>query len=453
MPTTFESGLFGHLWTDPTVRDCFEDRAQVQGWLRAEAALAQAQGELGIIPSEAAAEIASKCDVDLFDFDAMREGILATGHPIVPMIRQLVELCGEHGAWVHWGTTTQDIMDTGLILQIRDALATIKSQLDSAVTSAVELAQRHATTTMAGRTHAQHAIPIPFGHKLAVWADELLRARDRLHTIEKQSLAGSLAGAAGTFATLGTDGSAVRKRYCELLGLVDTVVPWHTNRDRLRDLLFALDHIATAGERIGAEIVRMQSTELGEAAEPAAPQHIGSSTMPQKRNPFTSELMYVDAKLVHSLVSGLMSNSIHAYERDMMSWAQEWFAVPSIVMLTSGVTSKLALVLEGLYVSPERMREVLAMSQPEIMSEPIMMSLAHHLGHEVAHNLVHAAAKNGTPERPMLDILRDDLQAHGVDEQVLDVAASPENYRGLTDEYIANVRDRHAASVAEGTPS
>lgn len=441
MGTVFDSTLFGHLFTNEAVREAFGERAQVQGWLDVEAALAQAQAELGVIPEAAARVIREKANADLFDFDALRQGITDTGHPIVPMIRQLVDLCGEHGGWVHWGTTTQDIMDTGLVLQLRVALGPIQRELDSAVAALTALAPAHARTMMVGRTHAQHAIPIPFGHKVAVWADELLRARTRLERAASEALVASLAGAAGTLATLPETGSQVRKRFCEILGLGDTVVPWHTSRDRLRDLLFALDHIATASERIGAEIVRMQSTEVAELAEPPAAQHIGSSTMPQKRNPFAAELMYVDAKLIHSLVAGVMSNSAHAYERDMMSWAMEWFAIPSVVMLTSGTTDKLAFILSGIEVSTDQMRRNLASAEPEIMAEAIMMELAADIGHENAHALVHSAVTGATEDQTMLEVLLANDTITGEVAQRLTAAADPSNYRGLVDEYIAHVTD------------
>ena len=436
MATIFDSQLFGHLFTSDEVRSLFSEAQLVSGWLLAEAALAEAQAQVGIIPEEAAVRIRQEAKVENFDFEAMREGIVATGHPIVPMIRQLVEICGEHGRWVHWGATTQDIMDTGLVLQLRAAMKPILADLDRAVHSVSALAQDHAQTVMAGRTHAQHAVPISFGHKLAVWADELLRSRQRLVEAARSAEVGQLAGAAGTLATLPETGSDVRRRYCAILGLADPVVPWHTSRDRLRDLMFAFDHVAAAAERISAEIVRMQATELAEIAEPAAPKHVGSSTMPQKRNPFTSEVTYASAKILHSLVGSMMSNTTHAFERDMMSWAGEWFTIPSIVMLASGITEKLAFVVSDLFVDPARMRRNLAMTEPAIMAESLMMALAKDIGHENAHTLLHDAIEEAGPDGDLVQILKQKCNEKGYDVEWIDAAADPTNYRGLADEAI-----------------
>ena len=444
MGTLFDSQLFGGLYATAPVRECFTSTAMLQGWLDAEVALAQAQGEFGIIPAESAEVIAKQAKAENFDLQEMLEGIQATGHPLVPAVRMLVESCGpEHGKWVHWGATTQDIIDTGLLLQLQRALPFLAADLEVSIAEAAALIPAHKRSMMAGRTHFQHAIPIPFSQKLVIWVDELMRAHERFtQAVEKVAVA-SLAGAAGTLATLPEEGSRVRTRFAEILGLNDPVVPWHTSRDRVRDLAFALDQIATAAERIGGEVIRMQSTELSELREPAAPQHVGSSTMPQKRNPFTSELMCMNARLVHGTVSAIASNGAHSYERDMVNWSMEWFTIPSVVMLASGVLSKLNVVTSGLEVNVDRMRDNLATSEPLIMSEAIMMTLASEIGHEEAHEIVHqAAALGNVTTEEFLRAIYEHSDQKGVDRALIENAIEPSTYIGLVDDYIAHVERR-----------
>lgn len=447
MLTQFNSMLFGQIYTTDEVRECFGDHAMVQGWLDAEAALAQAQADLGIIPAASARAIRAAAHAADLDFTTMVEGIQNTGHPLVPTIRLLVERCGpEHGRWVHWGATTQDIIDTGMVLQLRRALPLVEEDLRRAHGELMRLVHDHQGTLMAGRTHLQHAVPLTFGQKLVIWADELTRALDRLGRARSQVGVVSLGGAVGTLASLGDDGSAVRSRLAEILSLDDPVVPWHTSRDRLRTLAFALGEVATSAERIGREIIHMQSTEVSELREPAAPEHVGSSTMPQKRNPFTSELMCMNARLAHGLAAMLAGNGAHVHERDMVNWSLEWFTLPSLVMVTSGVASKLRAVLTDLEVDESAMRRNLAATGPLIMSEAIMMSLARAVGHEDAHAIVHAAAGLGAAtEEEFWDIIEQRHVARGLDPATVTRALDPAGHLGLTEEYVRHLTRAHVA--------
>jgi 3-carboxy-cis,cis-muconate cycloisomerase len=327
---------------------------------------------------------------------------------------------------VHWGATTQDVIDTGLVLQLRAALVPIRRDIGRSRSAAVGLAAEHRDTPMAGRTHGQHAVPITFGLKAASWADELARAEGRLDRAARDAAVGQLAGAAGTLAALGDEAEGVRAEFCRILELGEPEVPWHAARDRLRDLSHALDEVAAAAERIGLEVVSLQSTEVAEVAEPLAPGHVGSSTMPQKKNPFICHYLVASARLLHGSTSALRASAAHAHERDMSAWAVEWLALPQALILAGGLTEKLAYVLEGLVVLPERMRLNLELTRGQIMAEAAMMALAGWVGHERSHELVTAASRRaGAEGRDLADVLREDPEIAEL--------LSPEEIAGLFD--------------------
>jgi 3-carboxy-cis,cis-muconate cycloisomerase len=426
MATTLDNELLRDLYGTAELREIFDSRALVQAWLDVERAVAQAEAEADVIPEPAAARIAAECDAAQYDLASLRDGIAASKHPLVPLVRALAERCGEHGGWVHWGVTTQDIVDTALVLQARAALEPVGRDLDRALRGAVHLAWHHRDTPMAGRTHAQHAVPITFGLKAATWADELGRASDRLDRAAEVALAAQLFGAAGTLATLGDKAEAVQEAFSRRLGLGRADVHWHATRDRLRDLANALAEIASASERIAAEVVRLEATEVAEAFEPVTDDHVGSSTMPQKRNPMTCEYVIASARLLRSQVGVLFDSPAHASERDMGYWAAEWIALPSAFILCGGITAKLASVLEGLEVDEARMRRNLDLTRGGIMAEAVMMALAPKIGHERAHAVVAAAARKAGADG-------NDLRAVLAEDPVVSANLSSERLERLLD--------------------
>jgi 3-carboxy-cis,cis-muconate cycloisomerase len=444
VPTTLDCELLRDLFGSAELREAFDSRALAQAWLDAERALAEAEAEVGTIPKEAAERIGRECDASLYDLGALREAIAETQHPLVPLVRALAERAGDAGAWVHWGATTQDITDTGAVLQVRRALGPIERDLARAREAARRLAAEHRETAMPGRSHAQHAVPITFGLKAASWADELGRCEARLEAAAASAATGQLAGAAGTLASLGDDAASVRAAFCRRLGLEEAEVPWHAARDRFRDLLHALDEIGAASERIAAEIVRLQATELAEAAEPLAPGHVGSSTMPQKQNPMISEYIVASARLLRASTSALRSTAAHAHERDMGIWAVEWLAIPQALILTGGILEKLAHVLEGLTVDPERMRTNLSLTRGAIMAEAAMMALGRSIGHERAHEVVTAAARRARVSgRDLVEVLGEDSQS-GLSPEELARVLEPERYLGLAGAAVDAVVDEAA---------
>lgn len=447
MGTALDSEVLGDLFGTAEARAALDGRALVQGWLDAERALALAEAEVGVIPTSAATRIAAEADASLYDLDELRAGIAESQHPLVPLIRALVARCEDAGRFVHWGATTQDIMDTGAVLQIRAALLPIERDLRRAIRAAAELTRRHAPTAMAGRTHGQHAVPITFGLKAGSWADELLRAEERLGRARSAVLTAQLGGAAGTLASLGDNASAVRSAYCRALDLAEAEIPWHTTRDRIRDLLHALAGIGAAAERIAAEIVRLQATETAEAWEPDSDRSVGSSTMPQKRNPMVCEYVIATARLLRGPISVLDASAAHAHERDMGAWATEWVAVPEALVLTAGLLDKLARVLEGLEVDTGRMQSNLDLTGGAIMAEAVMMAIARRMGREHAHATVSAATRQAAEEGSSLRaaVLANADLAASLDPGELDRLLDPTRYLGLAVEMSAAVSARAAA--------
>jgi adenylosuccinate lyase/3-carboxy-cis,cis-muconate cycloisomerase len=432
------------------MREQFDGAATLQSWLDVERALAEAEADVGEIPTAAGARIAVEARADRFDMDALAQEILTTGHPLVPLIRELVRRCGEHGAYVHWGATTQDILDTGLILQCRSGLRLLTKDLGDAIKGLLTHAQAHRATPMAGRTHLQHAAPITFGYKLAIWTDELLRAHQRLEAVES-SLTGQFAGAVGTLASLPKHGAAIRDGLCRRLGLKSTAVPWHASRDRIRDIAGALLELSIAAERIGLEIVRLQSTEVGEVSEPISAEHVGSSTMPQKRNPHASELLVAGARLLRGTVFVLDTHGVHTHERDLGSWAMEWIGVPQIFILASGCTHHLAHIARGLTADTARMATNLQLTRGQIMAESVMMRLASHIGHEPAHEVIASATRRASAQNIDLAeaLLNSEVVVAKLQQDEIKAALDPQRYLGechsVVDAVIAAARKRSLA--------
>ena len=431
--TTLDCAVLGDLFGSEEVRRVFDSSGLVQAWLDVEQTLARSEAEVGVIPAEAAERIAREAHVDLYDLDELRAGVAESQHPLVPLVRALAERCGELGGFVHWGATTQDIVDTGLVLQVRAALGPIRRDLRRSAVAAASLALEHRSLPMAGRTHGQHAVPITFGLKAASWADELLRCEQRLEAAAAAIATAQLGGAAGTLASLGDDAAPVRAAFCRLLDLAEPGLPWHAARDRVRDLGHALGELGAAGERIAAEIVRLQATETAELFEPSGPESVGSSTMPQKRNPMTSEYVVASARLLRGAVSVLLDAPAHAGERDMGVWAAEWVAVPQALILAGGVVEKLAGILEGLVVDGGRMRSNLDLTRGAILAEAAMMELARSVGHERAHALIAAASRRAEAEGVTLAaaLLEDDEVAAQLAPHDVARLTDPSVYLGL----------------------
>jgi 3-carboxy-cis,cis-muconate cycloisomerase len=431
--TTLDCELFRDLFGSAEMRRAFDTRAMVQAWLDVEAALAGAEAELGVIPLTAAERIRDEARVENFDLGELRRGIAESQHPLVPVIRALTERCGEHGGHVHWGATTQDIVDTGMVLQVRGALPWLIARVSSAQGSCQQLSQRYAAAPMAARTHGQQAVPMTFGLKAASWADELARVRVRLAAVGESVAVAELGGAGGTLASLGDDADRVIDAFCSRLDLRRPDVPWFAARDRVRDLAHALGELGASAERIAAEVIRLQATEVGELAEGDREAHVGSSTMPQKRNPMVSEYLVASAHLLRGAISSLLNATAHAGERDMSLWAVEWLAVPQAFILAGGIAEKLDQIVGSLEIDRARMRANLDLTQGAILAEAAMMALARELGHEEAHAVVAAASRKArASNRELFEVLAEDPRAGSlIDPALLARLRDPAAYLGL----------------------
>ena len=427
-----DSRLFRDLYGTPEMRAVFADEAMVARWLEVEAALARAQSRLGLIPQDAAEAITRSAGEARLDLDALRRGVEASGHPLVPAIRALERLVGEAGRYVHWGATTQDIIDSGLVLQVRDALAIIERDLDLLISALAGQARVYKDTPMAGRTHGQHAVPVTLGYKLAVILAELSRHRQRLVEMRPRVLVGQLAGAAGTLASLGEHARAVREAMLADLGLACPHIAWHTARDGFAEAIAVLAMIATTCGKFANEVVNLQRTEIAELAEPSGAGAVGSSTMPQKRNPMAAQGVVALSRLMRQMPVLALEAMGHEHERDLSAWQMEWAFLPEAFILTSGALAQTTRIAEGLIVDADRMRRNLALTGGLIGAEAVMIRLARATGREAAHEIVAAAVKRAVSHKAeFAEVLAGDPEiARHLSRAEIDEALAPEAYLG-----------------------
>jgi 3-carboxy-cis,cis-muconate cycloisomerase len=443
-----DSSIYGGLFTTPAMRAVFADEARLQRMLDVEAALARAEAKLGLIPTEAAAEITARADVSRFDLAAIGRGTELVGYPIVPLIKALSQACaGDAGRWVHWGATTQDIIDTALVLQLRDGLELIRGDLEGIEVALVDLARRDRDTPMAGRTHAQHALPITFGFKCALWLAPLQRHSDRLARLSGEVAVVQFGGAVGTLASLGADGIPVMEALAAELGLRTPPIAWHVGRDGLAEVASFLGLLTGSLGKIATDIALLMQAEIGEVAEPYREGRGGSSTMPQKRNPIACEFILACARNVRELVPVMLDAMVQDHERATGPWHAEWVALPQAFALTAGALHHTRALLEGLVVDPARMRRNLEVTRGMISAEAVMMALAPHVGRDDAHHLVAAACDRALADgRHLLEELQADaaITAHLPPARLVELL-DPQNYTGLAGEFVDRVLARDPA--------
>jgi 3-carboxy-cis,cis-muconate cycloisomerase len=423
------------------MREIFDERALVARYVEVEVALACAQGRCGVIPADAAEEIAVRSKPEALDLDLLRQETELVGYPILPLVHQLGRMCGEAGRYVHWGATTQDIMDTAVVLQVRDALAAIDTDLTEVRRILVRLAKRYRDTPMAGRTHLQHALPITFGYKAAVWLAMFDRHAERLAQLRPRVLVGQFAGAAGTLASLGDRGLDVQKALMEELGLGVPVATWHVARDGLAEAVGFLGLLTGSLGKVGFDVMLLASTEVAEVHEPFVAGRGASSTMPQKRNPISSELIVAAAKAVRQHAGLMLDAMVQDYERATGPWHAEWIALPESFVLTAGVLHQAKLMLGGLVVDEERMRKNLGMTSGLIVAEAVMMGLAPHLGRNEAHDVVYAACRLVERDGGRLaDVLAGMPEVSSrLNREALERLTDPANYLGMAPQMVDRV--------------
>lgn len=439
-----DSRILGGLFGSPRMDALFTDRAMVQAWLDAEVALAHAQEQLGVIPAGTAGQIERAADARLLDIEVMGHEVVRTAHPLVPVIRELSEAAGEAGAFVHLGATTQDITDTGLILQAKNGLGLVDQLLQSLIRTLTDLSVAHRDQPMVGRTHAQHALPITLGLKFAVLLSECLRHAERLADARDRCLLGQLGGAVGTMAALGPQGLEVQERMMARLGLHPAVVPWHTARDGLAEMVSVLAMISATCGKIANEIRVLQRTEVAELEEPFSPGKIGSSTMPHKRNPMFAEFIISNAILARQQPAAMLAAMMQEHERDMSMWGVEWTAVPESFTLCAGLLERTSLLLEGLIVHPGNLHRNLHQLGDLMLSEVAMMALSRDLGKTEAHEVVYRASmRSWETGLPLVQLLLEDpaVQGSSVSAQELQEMMVPESYVGLSGRIVDTAVD------------
>lgn len=445
MATMIDSPLFGDLFSTDEMRRIFSDETTVQRWMDVEAALARAEAKLGIIPQEAADEITRKCRVDLIDMADMKRQLAHTHHPIVPLIRCYQKICEPAaGELLHWGATTQDIMDTGAVLQLKDANAIVVRDLSRTLELLKELAARHKNTIQAGRTHGQQALPITFGYKVAVWVSEVKRHLQRIEQMSPRVFQGEFAGAVGTLASIGEPGFKLQELMFADLGLTVPEIAWHTARDGLAELVCVYAMVGSTLAKMMNEVVTLQRTEIAELEEPFHMGKVGSSTMPHKRNPMMSEGVIAVSRLLNMQVGPALADMQAEHERDHRGWQTEWSFLAESCCMLGGMLFWTNKVLGGLQVYSENMQRNLDALHGLLLSENVMLALGAKIGrqeaHEVAYELCMEAFEKRVPLKSLL--MRDSRVNRRLTEQQIDELLDPARYTGLAAQFVDRVIGR-----------
>ena len=436
-----DSPVLGTLYGSDAMRAVFDESSWFQHMLDTEAALARVQSGLGIIPTEAGAAITAAARFESLDTAELAASVRNVGYPVVGVVRGLSRAAGAAGAWTHWGATTQDIMDTATALQLRAALALIRTDLLATIAALAVQADRHRDTVMAGRTHLQHALPITFGLKCAAWLHPLVTHVHRLDEIAPRAAMVQFGGAAGTLASLGTQGLAVMEGLAAALGLSVPPAPWHAARESFAEAVGFAGLLCGSLAKIATDVILLAQTEIGEVSEPYVAGRGGSSTMPQKRNPIASEYILAAARQVQALVPVMQGAMAQDHERATGPWQAELLALPQAFVLTHGALLHARTIAEGMVVDPAAMQRNLAATGGLIVAEAVMMGLAPVLGREAAHHTVkHACDRALSTHTTLADALAEEpeVTAH-LDRAAIDRLTDPAAYLGSTQAFIDRV--------------
>jgi 3-carboxy-cis,cis-muconate cycloisomerase len=430
------------LFRTDAVRDVFSDAGRLQGMLDFEAALARAAARTGVIPDTAVADIESQCRAELYDIDTLARGAESAGNTAIPMVKALtarVESRNRDAArYVHWGATSQDAMDTGLVLQLRSLLDLLEADLAVLADALAALARKHKRTPVAGRTWLQQAAPITFGLKAAGWLAAIERHRERLREVRARALVLQFGGAAGTLASLGSRGLDVAAALAAELRLPLPELPWHAHRDRVAEVGAALGLLCGSLGKIARDVALSMQTEVGEAFEGAAAGRGGSSTLPHKRNPVSAAVVISAATRTPALVSVLLGAMAQEHERGLGNWHAEWETLPEIGSLCAGALAHTVRMIEGLEVDAVRMRENLDLTQGLVLAEAVSLALAARVGRQAAHQIVEQASCAAVEQhKPLRDVLARDARvtAH-LSAADLGRLFDPEKYLGMAEQMV-----------------
>ena len=435
----FDSELYGDVYGTEELRALFGDASVIRRWMEVEAALAEAEGALGVIPARAAEEIARVARSARLDLAEVRARYDHAGHAIVAFLHAFRAACGEAGEYAHWGATTQDIIDTGYVLIVRDVMDIVARDLAELERLLADLAERHQDTPMAGRTHGQHALPITFGLTVAGWMREVARHRERLAQMRPRVLVGQLGGAVGTLAGFGPAAFDVQARALGALGLGVPDVTWHAARDRFTEFVAGLAMIAGTLARIANDVYDLQKTDVSELEEGWHHGKVGSSTMPHKRNPQVAEAVSIVTRAVKYHATLMMESMVQENERDSRAWKAEWLALTEASLLTGAALRHAQRLVGGLRVDTRRMRANLDALGGAMLSEAVMLRLGERIGRMRAHDLVYDLAMEAFASgRALGDLLKASAEVtKHLAPRELDELLDPERYLGQSREIVA----------------
>jgi 3-carboxy-cis,cis-muconate cycloisomerase len=447
--STALSPLLAPMFSSAAMRTVCDDATFLQLMLDFEAALARAEAASGVIPSTAASSITNACSVDLFDLATLSDAATHSGNLAIPFVKALTagvaRIDTEAARYVHWGATSQDVLDTATMLMLRGGIDALLADIERAIKGFSRLALKHRTTAFVARTWLQHALPMPFGLKLAEYAAALARSRRRLRRLREGALALQFGGAAGTLAALGNSGMAVAERLALELDLPLPEAPWHTHRDRIAEAASVFAIISGTCGKIARDISLLMQTDVAEAFEPSGAGRGGSSTMPHKRNPVAAASILAAATMAPNLAATIFAAQVQEHERSAGPWHAEWPTLPTLMLVTSGAVAAVVDLAEGLEVDVARMRTNLDATSGLIMAEAVSMALAEKIGKSDAHHLIEGASKKAIAERKHLrDVLAGDknVTAH-LDAAALARLFDPMAYQGASQALI----DRLLASL------
>jgi len=445
------SPLLAPMFSGAAMRVVCDDAATLQHMLDFEAALARAEAAVGVIPASAAGPIAKACKAETFDIAALAEAAARAGNLAIPLVKALTanvaKADAEAARYVHWGATSQDVIDTATMLTLRAAIDALLPDLDRAIAGFAKLAKRHRDTAMVARTWLQHALPMPFGLKLAEYAAALHRSRARLKRLRSEGLALQFGGAAGTLAALGDKGIAVAEKLAAELKLPLPDAPWHTHRDRIAEAASVFAILCGSCGKIARDVSLMMQTDVAEAFEPSGEGRGGSSTMPHKRNPVAAATALAAAAMAPNLAATIFAAQVQDHERSAGHWHAEWPTLPTLQLVTSGALAAIVDIAEGLEVDAARMRVNLDATHGLIMAEAVTFALAEKIGKSDAHHLVEAAAKKAVAEKQHLrEVLTSDpkVTTHLSADKITKLF-EPMAYQGVSQALI----DRLLASINE----
>jgi 3-carboxy-cis,cis-muconate cycloisomerase len=446
--TIIDSHIFGDMFSDARMRQVWSDENRTAKYLDIERALAKVQGELGIIPQEAADEIVRNCNLEQIDWAVLKAKTEQIGYPIIAVVNQINAHCRDRlGEYCHWGATTQDITDTAAVLQIREGLALIEGDLKTLSVTLANLARTHRDTPVIGRSNLQQATPITFGYKMAGILAGIERHRERLAQLKPRVLVGEFGGASGTLSSLEKGAMETQAGLMKELGLGQPLISWHTVRDNFAEVGAFLGLVGGSLGKIAMDVKLMMQTEVAEVFEPFAPGRGSSSTMPQKRNPISCLYIHANISVVRQLAASLMDAMVADHERSTGPWEIEWVALPEIFCLLSGALKQTNFMLAGLEVDASQMRSNIDITRGLVMSEAVMMGLGPYLGREVAHDLVYDICRAAVKaQRPLIDLLAEHPQitAH-VTRAQLESFCDPMNNLGqagvMVDRVLASLKD------------